>query len=369
MDYDAHPAQIELARLFSGVRMLGPPMSEKLVRLVAHLFTPEEADLAIHVPPYYPKPLERVARSARRNPAIIEPILDGMARKKVIYGGSKGYALLPLIPGMFEYLLMDGSDTEWHRKYAELLVDMWRDGYTRAYNTKVAPAIRNIPVSGAVDQRSRIVDTSLIEEMISRHDDFAVLNVCQCRQSMRFVGDDCKRAVPEDGCLVFGSFARGTQDRGDGRNIEAAEMRDIVAERWEKNLVFLTANISPESPNVICTCCDCCCHFLETVREWNGKVLLAPPRVLAEVNAELCNNCGKCARACNTGAHKIENKKHVYDRDKCLGCGLCVSACKEGAITMVLNPEYKEPAKGFVDLGFKLFPSVAASALTARIKR
>ena len=97
--YDAHPAQVEMAKVFSSVTLLGPPMSDKLVRLVAHLFTPEEAEIGVHLPFYYPKSLEKVARKARRVPELIKPTLDMMAEKRVIYGGEKGYCLMPLIPG------------------------------------------------------------------------------------------------------------------------------------------------------------------------------------------------------------------------------------------------------------------------------
>ena len=60
--YNAEPMQIKLARIFSSVTLLGPPMNEKLVNLVAHLFTPEEAEIAIRLPFYLPRSLKRIAR-------------------------------------------------------------------------------------------------------------------------------------------------------------------------------------------------------------------------------------------------------------------------------------------------------------------
>ena len=129
----AHPAQIELARIFTSVRLFGPPMSDPLIELVCHLFTPVEAELAKNLPFYLPKSLEKIARRARRNPEEIKDLLDTMARRKVIFGSEKGYCLLPIMPGMFEYLLMDGSDSEWHKRYGQLITALFSTGYTRSY--------------------------------------------------------------------------------------------------------------------------------------------------------------------------------------------------------------------------------------------
>jgi len=146
-------------------------------------------------------------------------------------------------------------------------------------------------------------------------------------------------------------------------------MRDVVADRRVKNLVFLTANITAENPNAICTCCDCCCHFLESVNHYGSKSLLAPPPFLARVDEALCNDCGRCVRACNTHAHKIEDKRHAYSVDLCIGCGLCVGVCKKGAIRMEANDAYRPPAKGFASLGISLMPKTAISGLRAILAR
>jgi NAD-dependent dihydropyrimidine dehydrogenase PreA subunit len=146
-------------------------------------------------------------------------------------------------------------------------------------------------------------------------------------------------------------------------------MKDIVAERWEKKLVFMTGNVAPGNSNAICTCCDCCCHGLEAVNHFHSAGILAAPHFLARVDEARCNNCGKCARACNTYAHTWENKKHQYDPAKCIGCGNCVSVCKELAISMAENPSYKPPSKSFTTLGLKLLPATAWSGLRAKLSR
>lgn len=45
-----------------------------------------------------------------------------------------------------------------------------------------------------------------------------------------------------------------------------------------------------------------------------------------------CIACGMCAKACESGAIKLENNLAVIDRSLCTGCGKCREACKRGVI-------------------------------------
>lgn len=366
---DAHPSQVKLAKVMSSVRLLGPPFDEKLVRLVAHLFSPEEAEVARKLPFYYPQSLRMISMRTLTAREKILPLLRSMADRKVILRTGGGYSLLPLIPGMFEYMLIGGADTPWHREYARLLAEVYTTGYIRNYSKVNLPVVKNIPVNIEIPNASRIAGNDSVAEMIEAHEELAVANVCQCRQTIRFMDGECARSSPEDGCLIFGRFAAGSIRGGTARRVSRAEMREVVADRREKNLVFLTANITAENPNAICTCCDCCCHFLESVNHYGSKTLMAPPPFLARVDESLCNNCGRCVKACNTFAHTLENKIHSYSIDKCIGCGLCVGVCKKGAISMEPNSLYRPPARGFASLGISMMPRTAISGLRAIVAR
>ncbi|HVN72694.1 MAG TPA: 4Fe-4S binding protein [Desulfomonilia bacterium] len=364
-----HPELFALAEIFTSVRLMGPPMSDQLLELVCHLFSPEEACIARHLPFYLPMPLDRIARRVRKRPEEIRPRLETMADRKVIFSTDKGYSLLPLIPGMFEYLLMDGRDSQWHRRYARLINALYATGYTREYSTTSSPLIRNIPVQTVIESTSRIVDTDLMSEMIEAHDKLAVMNVCQCRQSHIFSGHECGRSTQDDGCLVFGSFAESIVERKNGRFVSREEMRDIVQDRWEKNLVFMSANLVPSSTNAICTCCDCCCHYMESVNLYGGRVSLAAPHFLAAMDYSLCNACGKCAKVCNTHAHEVKEKRHTHDALRCIGCGLCVKTCPKKAVSMRENPDYSPPSKSWLRFGLRIMPAGLLSQLRVALSR
>jgi len=363
-----HPAHIEMAKIFSSVMVMGPPLGDKLIRLVAHLFSPEEALLCRHLTFFYPRSPNKVARMAGRSVNDVIPTLDLLGQRRIIHKSEDKYILYPMIPGIFEYILMTGKKTAWHRKYAALINDLFSTGYIRDYLTRRINAVRNIPVQQVIENKNHIINADLMSEMIDAHDHFAVLHHCPCRQSLHITGNNCKRATINDGCLVLGEFSRVTVERGNGRRVSKEELNDIVAERWEKKLVFLTSNVAPSIENVICTCCDCCCHGLEVLNHFSNK-FLAPSHYKAEVDESICNHCGKCATVCNTYAHIFINKKHKFNEKKCIGCGNCIAACTRHALRLNENKAYKPPPKNYKRLLMKMLPPITLMGIKLKLAR
>ncbi len=374
-----HPAQQALARRFCSVWLLGPPPGPAVERLVAHLFPPDDAEVALGLPMYLQRPAAAVARRTGGDPEQVEQRLVAMAERAVIYGGRKGYTLLPLVPGQFEYLLMGGGGDDWYRTYAELFEEVFGTGYAAAYTRAAVPAVRTVPATGTsareiaieqpVDSRGKVIDDDAMLAMLRAHERFGVLNVCQCRQSRHLTGHRCRQSTPDAGCLIFGDFARASVKRGKGRVVTRDEMCDLIEGRREQRLVFLSGNVAPSSPNVICTCCECCCHMLQLVNEWGGHHWLAPPRFRLAVDESRCDHCGLCRPACGTRAHQVRRKVHTLHPELCIGCGNCVDACPQGALVLEPNPGYRAPARTFTRLGARLAPAAGLALLRARSQR
>jgi ferredoxin len=362
------PEHVKLAKKFGAVKVMGPPPSDALLAVLAHLFTRDEARVALHLSFLRPRTAESLARKTGLQQAELTALLEEMCRKRAIIRAARHYMLYPLIPGTFENILRTGEDGPWHRRYAELVNGLFDTGYLREYFTRPVNAIRSIPIREAVEDQSLVAGEDLVSEMIDFHTDFAVLHACACRQSMHLTGHECRRAAPSDGCLTFGAYSRGIVAEGNGRAVDKSEMREIVAARREKNLVFFTSDAVPTLQTAICTCCDCCCHALGIINGLGGK-LAAPSHFLARVDAAKCTNCGRCIPPCNTHAHVLLDKKHVFDPAKCIGCGNCVAACERAAIVLVENERYRPPARTYRRLILRILPPVLRMGLGIKLRR
>lgn len=364
--HDDHRA---LAQLFASDALIGPPISEDLVELMSVMFSAEEAKVALAVKPFRQQPARKIARRVGEPEAEVEALLRAMSDRKVIHRGQKGYCLLPLIPGVFEKFLMGGDESPYHREVSRRIRAFFSAGYMKDHVGSPTQVIRTIPIDRGVDVSQNVIDEELISAMIAAHDTMAILNNCQCRQAAYLEGEPCKRAPTTEGCLAFGSFATFFVNEGGARYVTAEEMTEAVHERWRHQLILFGGNVSPDAPNLLCACCDCCCQMLEGLILPDPSIVVTPPAFLVAVDESRCTNCGKCVKACNTDAHRLEAKQHSFDIDKCVGCGLCLLVCPEDAIRPVKNEHHRPPAPTYGRLALRLAPAKTASVLLNKARR
>ena len=73
--------------------------------------------------------------------------------------------------------------------------------------------------------------------------------------------------------------------------------------------------------------CPLQCVWCHNPEGLSGKIELA-------YYEHKCISCGECLSVCPTGAHAIENGKHVFNREKCIACGKCTEECLGNALSL-----------------------------------
>lgn len=370
-------AHRDVAGRLASPLLIGPPVCDELIAFVEHVFTEEEASAARHLTLAIARSAADVAKAEHRPVEEVEPLLKRLAFEKhaIAAEGGRGkrrYRMMPVAPGIFESVLI-GQDPEnltpWHRRFAELFEALFETGYMRDYGAARAAYVKVLPVAGAVAAQPLALPSDRWEAVLDRYDSFAVGH-CQCRMTMQVTDRDCGK--PKRNCTSMGEWAEGAIKAGQMQRISKQEFIDIKAEAEQHGLVSWIINVGSSKGQVSCSCCGCCCHFLRGIREFNVPSLAAPPHFRPTFDRPKCDYCGKCARACPTGALAVDPKgKSAWElAERCIGCGLCAVACdKQRCVTMEPVPEHRVPPGSWYGLITRNLPSAAASALQAWWRR
>ena len=96
---------------------IGAPKSDAFDEILRLLFTPQEAAVARKMT-FAPMSAQQIADATGMPSEEIANICESMAKKGVLFSRDKkgvtGYALLPTVPGLFEFPLMRGITSPFH---------------------------------------------------------------------------------------------------------------------------------------------------------------------------------------------------------------------------------------------------------------
>jgi ferredoxin len=313
----------------------GFPSTESGVelRILQRLFTPQDAELALHLT-LIPEGARVVAHRAKRPLDEIATRLAGMEKKGLIYalhseGKPPQYQASQFVVGIWEYQVnkLDPELIQLVEEYMPHVADTaWH-----------VPQLRTVPVRESISAQMEILPYERVDDLVRAQKTLAVAP-CICRQERKMVGEGCDK--PEESCLVFGTAADYWVRNGMGRYIDQSEALAILSRAEEAGLVLQPAN-AKDAVN-ICTCCGCCCGVLRTVKlQPKPADVLASPFV-AMLDVGKCQGCGVCLERCQMEALSLDGDRAVLDLDRCIGCGLCVTTCPEGALSLARKPESEQ---------------------------
>jgi len=302
------------------------------LRLLERLFTPQEAELAIHLT-LNREQAAAIAERAGLPLAEVEERLHRMADKGLIFAapspeGSAVFQAVPFVVGIYELQinnlskdLLDDLDAYWSTTQERPQVDS-------------IPQMRTIPVGESIEHRLEALPYEQVNELVKANDRFAVAP-CICRRTAKMHGKGCQ--APEESCLVFGDWADYYAQTGRGRSISQSEVLEILAKADAANLVLQPSN--SREIDFICCCCGCCCGVLEGLKSHPRPADVVASSFIAQLDPETCQGCWTCLDRCQMQALAAEDHHAVLKTERCIGCGLCVSTCPSGALTLVRKPE------------------------------
>ncbi|MHA2392628.1 MAG: ATP-binding protein [Promethearchaeota archaeon] len=321
------------------------------IRLLKHLFTPEEAKIASHLKfSYYDfetldSIYKRLILSGYKIPIEeLESHLENMAKKGAIMSLNKTYGAALFLMGMFEYQV--------NKLTKEFVEDtkQYIDEALLMHMAKSLPLqIRTIPVGVTIDHDIEIPTFDDVKHLIKNTEGpFAIFN-CVCRQAMETIGKPCETTSRLETCMGFGHIGQMYIDSGWAREISRDEAIEILKQNEEDGLVFQPGNCI--KPSFICSCCGCCCEALSNIKNRDNPADLVATNHYAKVDSELCTGCGTCVDRCQMEAIILNDISSV-DRRRCIGCGSCIVGCPSIAISLLekerkFNPP--ETMKEFYD--------------------
>jgi len=301
------------------------------IRILQRLFSPEEAEAAVHLALRMESP-ETIAARAQSDPDAFAVLLETMSKKGLILRSSRGghsfYMAAQFMVGIWEYhvnALDPGLIEEVNAYLPHLMKESWVKPKTKQ--------LRVIPVSAGIHAGMEIMPYEAAEAIIESQSKIVVAP-CICRKEHTLMGKGCGR--PLETCLIFGGSAHFYEENQLGRPISKETALKILQEGMEAGLVLQPGNA--KKPANICMCCGCCCQILKNLKMMDRPATAACTSYRAVVAPERCTACGSCAARCQMDALVVAETAQVLE-ERCIGCGLCAAACDTEAIQLVPKGE------------------------------
>lgn len=314
----------------------GFPSTESGVelRLLAKIFTPEEAALA-SVMRLMAEPAAEIGARANVDPKTAYRTLKAMTRKGLILAqkgkGHLVFGLMPFVVGIYEEQLPRMDD-----ELATLFEQYYREtGGGGGIVGERPPVHRVIPVEKAIPFDLEVFPYERASELLEGASSWGVRD-CICRIQQRLVGKGCDH--PVEVCLLFAPIEGAFDHSEVTRAITKEEALGILREAQESGLVASTGNYQ-DGHFYICNCCTCCCGVMRAVAEFGIPTAIARSGFRAVVDVEVCAGCGDCLERCQFEALSVPDGICEVDHARCVGCGLCTTVCPTDALRLEQRPE------------------------------
>jgi Na+-translocating ferredoxin:NAD+ oxidoreductase subunit B len=307
------------------------------LRILKHLFTPEQAKAALGLT-YKLEPVQPIFDRVEKGAFSIEKleaILDECAKFGVIThrvkNGVKHYGTLHYLIGMAEGGMHKGPTPEFFKAVEEYAID--GQFWDKFLHTKVSQ-MRTIPVEQSISTEHQIGSYDALKDLIEKSPGPFGVIPCICRSNADKAGTPCLKTHRSETCMVFNNTAKAAIGFGTIREISRDEALDILRKNAEDGLVLQPANT--QEIDYMCSCCGCCCGLLKLQKMLPDPADCWTTNFYAQVDPDNCTACGACVDACQVNAVTLDDATGlaVVNLKRCLGCGNCVPNCPVEAIAL-----------------------------------
>jgi electron transport complex protein RnfB len=301
------------------------------LRILAKLFSPEEAELACRLEAI-PRSSAEISSSIGRDEGELRLLLKSMLGKGLIEVAKTpkgiGFKLIPFVVGFYER--QNGRIDE---EFAALFEAYQKEAFHRIMSIK--PSVhRVIPVERSIPIGVEVMPYERASHYVRNARAWAVIP-CICRVQKRLVGRGCGHT--EENCLALSHRPGIFDGRGGFKPLSMEEALKVLSDADEEGLVHSTGNVR-EGVSYICNCCTCSCGVLNGFVEWGYPYSIGKSDFYTEVDSSLCSGCEACVDRCPFNALAMRDGVCAVDASFCYGCGLCVSSCPTKALGLKLKP-------------------------------
>ncbi len=337
-----------------------PSKSGSGLRLLKHLFTPEEAELATYLRFSWERDLEPIdviyerVKDKNITKEELEEKLDSMVKKGLLMfkkeNSLKYYGNALLMVGMFEFQVnrLDQLPEEFIKDFHDYFDESW---LPEAFKVK-GSQLRTIPIEKSIEFEENVADFDNLESLIESTQGPYMVTNCICKQLKDLEGEPCKVTSRREVCMGFGYAAKMYIEQGWGREISKDEAIEILRQNQEDGLVLQPDN--SQELGFICSCCSCCCESLSRYIKFPNPGSMSITNYYAEIDPELCNGCGTCVNICPMEAIKLQDDISKIKKKRCIGCGNCVVKCPVEAISLKKRDKQFTPFPTMDDLFDKI---------------
>jgi ferredoxin len=328
------------------------PDATSLLPAIRAQYSAEEAAFLTGVP-LQGRTLEQLADLKQTRAEELEPVLDRLARRGVMFrwtrDGEVRYSLNDAFFTLMRSAFWPGRDDPVSRALAPHVNRYFYEGFFDQYATAHAKGLRTLPINQTIADPRHVLPYEDVVKVLDSFEFYSVSS-CACRHRKNLDPDHADCPHPVETCLHFDGLGRYTVECGLGREITRAETERILGEAAYSGLVHGLSNWG--KPDTICNCCTCCCLWMEAYHTLGHHRSLDPSNYGVAVDATSCKACGLCVERCPMKALELSesdeasNKKGMTskpDLSECLGCGVCVHGCPTDSLSLVQKDEIVEP--------------------------